>query len=182
MKDNENKSTKTLPRFGVLDAVIILLVIAAVCGIYFRYNIMDMISARRNIKEYNIEIAIDNINHSTIKFIQENDEARFASNNERLGIFIKPNDDGNGVTNNEILPTKPAFELFNRDGHIVQVEYPKDTRVNAVGIIRCNGSYSDNGIFLVNGSVSLSSGEIVQINTDEVTVSVRILNITEAEQ
>ena len=72
---NKNKAKKenTLPRFSVLDAVIIIVVIAAICGIYFRYNIMEMISARRNIKEYTIEFSIDNINSSTSRFIQEND-------------------------------------------------------------------------------------------------------------
>ena len=33
-------SKKRSPRFSVLDAVIILLVIVAVAGVYFRYNII----------------------------------------------------------------------------------------------------------------------------------------------
>ena len=175
-KENINKE-KTLPRFGVLDAVIILLVIAAVCGIYFRYNIMDMIASRRNIKEYNIEFSIDNINASTTRFIQENDEFRFASNNERLGVLIK---DSEGLSNN-VLSVTPASEMFNRNGQIVEVFYPEDTRVDAVGRIKCSGTYSDNGIFLVNGSVSLSSGEVIAVHTDEVTIAIRILGITLAE-
>lgn len=175
-KENINKE-KALPRFGVLDAVIILLVIAAVCGIYFRYNIIDMIDAKRNIKEYDIEISIDNINAATPRFIQENDEVRFASNSERLGVFIK---DPNGMSDN-VLSVTPASELFNRDGKVVEVFYPEDTRVDAIGIIRCKGTYSDNGIFLVNGSVSLSSGEVITVHTDEVTVSLRVLGISLVE-
>lgn len=177
MKNSGNNKEKTLPRFGVLDAVIILLVIAAVCGIYFRYNIMDMIEARRNIKEYTVEFSIDNINASTTRFIHENDEVRFASSNERLGVFIK---DPNGMSDS-VLSITPASEIFNRNGNIVEVFYPEDTRVDAIGRIKCNGTYSDNGIFLVNGSVSLSSGEVIEVHTDEVTVSIKILGIAVVE-
>lgn len=175
-KENNNKE-KALPRFGVLDAVIILLVIAAVCGIYFRYNIMDMIAAKRNIKDYTIEFLIDNINASTTHFIEENDEFRFASSNESLGVLIKDP----ASMSDSVLSVTPASEIFNRDGQIVEVFYPEDTRVDAIGRIKCSGTYSDNGIFLVNGSISLSSGEVVAVHTDEVTVSIRILNITAVE-
>lgn len=178
MKNKENNiKEKALPRFGVLDAVIILLVIAAVCGIYFRYSIMDMIAAKRNIKDYTIEFSIDNINSSTTRFIEENDEFRFASSNERIGTLIKDPDS----MSDSVLRVTPASEIFNRDGQIAEVFYPEDTRVDANGIIKCRGTYSDNGIFLVNGSVSLSSGEVVAVHTDEVTVSIRILSIAAAE-
>ena len=53
-KDKKSTSEKALPRFGVLDAVIIILVIAAICAVYFRYNIMDMISEKRNLKEFTV--------------------------------------------------------------------------------------------------------------------------------
>ena len=42
-----NKQTnqrKRAPRFGVLDAVILLLIVAVVAGIYFRTHIMDWIT------------------------------------------------------------------------------------------------------------------------------------------
>lgn len=172
---NKNSTEKVLPRFGVLDAVIILLVIAAACGIYFRYNIMDMISARKNIKDYSIEFSIDNINASTTRFIKENDEVRFADNNERLGVLVLSKDPN--VISKDILNITPASEIFNKDGEVIEVFYPENTRVNATGRIQCSGTYSENGIFLVNGSTSISSGEVIDIHTDEVTVSIRILDI-----
>ena len=172
-KNNRTKKEKTLPRFSVLDAVIIIIVIAAICGIYFRYNIMEMISARRNIKEYTIEFSIDNINASTTRFIQENDEIRFANDNEHFGTVIK---DSQGISDN-ILSITPAFEIFTENGQAFPVFYPEDTRVNAVGTMRCKGTYSDNGIFLINGSRSISSGENIQVHTDEVTVTICVLSI-----
>ena len=174
---NKKEDEKKLPRFGVLDAVIIILVIAAVCGIYFRYNIMDTIAAKRNIKEYAIEFSIDNINATTTRFIQENDEVRFASDNTRFGTIVK---DSQGNSDN-VLSITPASEIFTDNGQAFQVFYPENTRVNATGVMHCEGAYSDNGIFLVNGSRSLASGEKINVYTDEVTVTLSILSITPVE-
>ena len=46
MKERKKKpeSARKFPKFGILDAVILLLLIAAVVGIYFRYYIMDTIT------------------------------------------------------------------------------------------------------------------------------------------
>ena len=178
MKNKENKTEKgkITPRFGVLDAVIILLVIAAICGIYFRYNMMDTIAARRNIREYKIEFAIDNINFTTTSFLKENDEVRFASSGDTFGNLIK---ESVGMSDS-ILSVTPASEVFVDNGEVIEVFYPEGTRVDAEGTLKCKGTYSDDGIFLVNGNVSIASGEVISVHTDEVTVSMRILSITEA--
>lgn len=175
--ENKNKYGRALPRFGVLDAVIILLVVAAICGIYFRYNIMDAISQKKNIKDYTVEFAIENINSTTTRYIQENDEVRFASNGEVLGSFIK---NANSMSDS-ILSITPASKMFTEQGKVIKVYYPEDTRVDVKGWLRCKGTYSENGIFLVNGSVAVSSGELITVNTDEVTVTLRIVSIAAFE-
>ena len=176
-KEKATKSEKRLPRFGVLDAVIIILVIAAVCGIYFRYSIMDTLDAKRNIQEYVVEFSIDNINATTTRFIQENDEIRFASDNMRFGTLVKSSQ-GNSDT---VLSVTPSSEMFIDNGQAFYVFYPEDTRVNATGVIYCEGAYSDNGIFLVNGSRAIASGEQIKVYTDEVTVTLSVKSITLAE-
>mgnify|MGYP003319049871 CR=1 FL=1 len=40
MRERKKKTPGATPRFGVLDVVIILLIIVAVVGVYFRYNIL----------------------------------------------------------------------------------------------------------------------------------------------
>ncbi len=173
-KENRNDANSPLPKFGVLDAVIIILVVAAICGIYFRYNIMDAISARRNIRDYDIEFSIDNINFTTTGFLNENDQIRFASDGTVLGVLIK---DSDGMSEN-ILSITPASETFSDNGQVIEVYYPEGTRVDVRGTLRCSGTYSDEGIFLVNGSTSLSSGELINVRTDEVSVALRVLSIS----
>ena len=54
-KHQRIKSTervKLVPKFKILDAVIILLIITSVLGIYFRYNVMDTLKQQKDIKEY----------------------------------------------------------------------------------------------------------------------------------
>ena len=45
---------KAIPRFTLIDAVIILVIIVAVVGIYFRHNIVEFFSDTSDMKEYSV--------------------------------------------------------------------------------------------------------------------------------
>ena len=49
---------KNSPHFNVLDALIILLVILIIVGIYFRYNIIDFLKDSQNKEEYAISYTV----------------------------------------------------------------------------------------------------------------------------
>ena len=49
MGNRNTEKEKRTPRFGVLDAVIILLVVCLIAGIYFRSNIIEWFANQRNI-------------------------------------------------------------------------------------------------------------------------------------
>ncbi len=173
MKDKKQKKERRAPRFGVLDAVIILLVILAVTGVYFRYNIIDFISGAKNLQEYTVEYSIEDIRYSTPDFIDINDEVYFASNGESFGKLVAVSENAGA------LSIKPAAEYFtNSKGEIVEVMYPDNqSRVDAQGKLVCSGRYSDDGRFLVNGSTHITSGQYVNVKTEYVTVTIRIENI-----
>ena len=60
-KHQSAKSTervKLVPKFKILDAVIILLIITSVLGIYFRYNVMDTLKNQKDMKEYVISFSV----------------------------------------------------------------------------------------------------------------------------
>ena len=52
-------------RFNAIDAVIILLVILAVLGVYFRYSIIDFLTNDKNNAEYIVTFSIDNVINTT---------------------------------------------------------------------------------------------------------------------
>ena len=66
---NEAAQKRRSPRVSVLDAVIILLVIIAVVGVYFRYNIIGFISGAQNLDDYAISYSIKNIRYTTPSYI-----------------------------------------------------------------------------------------------------------------
>ncbi len=173
MSKNTNK-VKKVPRFSALDVVIILLVIVAVVGIYFRYNIVDMITNAKDLKQYTVAYTIENVRSSTPDYLNVDDEVYFASNGEKLGTLIFASD------NKVVVKSDYASETLRKpDGEIIEVFYPDmDTRVKATGSLNCEGRYSSEGRFLVNGSTHIAMGQYVDVKTEYVTVTIRIDNIT----
>ena len=89
MKTVNETSKKRSPRFSVLDAVIILLVIVAVAGVYFRYNIIGFISGAQNLEDYAISYSIKDIRYTTPNYINVGDEVYFADDGEHFGTLIQ---------------------------------------------------------------------------------------------
>lgn len=176
MKKTDEKEIKTrkIPKFGVLDAVIVLLVIVAVVGVYFRYNIVELISNTKNLGDYTVSFSIENIRYTTPNFVDVGDNVYFASDDEDFGTLI------NVSENMGALNITPASEMFtNSTGEIVEVFYPNsESRIDASGRLSCKGRYSDDGAFLVNGSTYIASGQYVNVKTEFITVTIRIDDIT----
>lgn len=176
MKKNTDNSIKR-PKFGILDAVIILLVIVAVVGIYFRYNIVEILSGTQNLDNYTVTFTINNIRYTTPNYIDVGDDVYFVSDNELFGTLI------NVSENMGALSITPASEYFTTsNGEIVEVFYPNsETRISATGRLNCIGRYSEEGGFLVNGSTYISPGQYIDVRTEYVTVTLYISEINLAE-
>lgn len=177
-KNTTEKSIKS-PRFGVLDFVIILLIVVAVIGVYFRYNIIDFFEETQNIKEYSVSFSIKNIRYTTETFIEIGDKVYFVSNGEEFGTLTNPSENTSKPIN-----SKPSTETFtDSKGEIVEVMYPNsESRIDAQGRMICSGRYSDDGGFLVNGSTFIASGQYVDVRTEYVTVTIRIDDIDPIEK
>ncbi len=178
MKNKKEKKITNAPRFGVLDAVIILLVIVAVVGVYFRYNILDFVSQARDIKDYTVSYSIENIRYTTPNFINVGDKVYFSDNGDDFGELIAVSE------NMGALSITPASEYFTKStGEIVEVLYPdSQSRVDANGRLVCEGRYSDEGGFLVNGSTYIAAGQTVSVKTEYVSLTIRIDDIVALEE
>lgn len=178
IEKNDAERVERAPRFRVLDAVIVLLIVTAVIGIYFRYNILDALTAEKNLKEYTVSFSVDDVRHTTENYLHVNDTVYFDENGEILGTLLTAFENGNRVWS-----TKPTWKFFVDDeGAIQKVDYPNsESRVNAEGRLLCKGSYSEDGGFLVNGSRYLSAGQTIAVYTELVSISITILNIEAVE-
>lgn len=165
---------KKAVRFGILDAFIILLVIAIVVGVFLRFNFSDMITKAQNRKDYAITFSIKNIRHTTDEYFNVGDSVYFESDDELFGTLMTYSD-----LSKFALDKRPSSKVFNENGEIIEVSYPNtETRIDVTGRIKCEGTLSESG-FLLNNSTYIAPGQTINIYTRLVSVTITVLEITE---
>ena len=177
VKDNEKNNGGV--RFRALDIVIIILILAAVAGIYFRYNILDTLTGRLNQKDYIISFEINDIMYSTENYINIGDKVYYNSGSgENVGKLIEASED----SKNALSVRYAKIDIIPEgEKQVYEAYYPKDTRIDASGRMLCSGTYSVAGGFLLNGTDHVSAGDKLAVRTDLVTVEIVITDIALAE-
>ena len=181
-KHQRTKSTervRLVPKFKILDAVIILLVITSVLGIYFRYNVIDTLKNQREMKEYVISFSVDNIRSSTRNYLNVGDAVYYSEDGEAFGELMAYKDGSTVALNLDDY----AWEyLVDKNGNFVQGYYSDSDSMNArimvSGRILCQGLYSEDGGFLVNGTRHIASGQSIQVQTELVTLTLVVKDIS----
>ncbi len=172
---NNSVDRSSRPHFNVLDAVIIIVVIAAIVGVYFRYNILDFLKSESNKKQYVISYSLDDIRYTTPNYINVDDKVYFESNGKLFGTLISESE------NKEALSIRPASkEFIDSNGEVKEVFYPNnESRVTARGRLVCEGYYDEDGGFYIDGNIYVAAGQSIAVCTERVSVTMRILSIDE---
>ena len=165
-------------RFRALDFVIIILVILVVVGVYFRYNILDMLTGNKNLSEYTVSFEIKDIQYKTENYINVGDKVYYYDSGDEIGTIITASTN----SDNALIRT-PAIKSFVPDGgnQAVEVAYPENTRIDASGRIQCKGSFSEESGFLLGGTDSISPGDVISVKTALVTVDIIVTDIVASE-
>ena len=177
-KKEEGKSEKKkFPKIHVLDVVIILLVIAVLAGVYFRYNVFDSIGNLQSQSEVQITFSIKNIKDSSKHYVEIGDNVYFKSDGKEFGTIMESTENSDVA-----LIVTPAWENFIADegkdmGKYISVNYPQGTRVDAEGKIKCSGVITADGTFLLGGSRYISAGQTETICTERATFEITVLSI-----
>ena len=161
------------PHFNVLDAMIIILIIAAVVGIYFRHEIIDLLIDDKNTDEYVVSFSIENVRHTTQSYIHVGDNVYFKSDGELMGSLMS-------ASENELsLDIAPALAYFtNSSGEIKAVRYPDEqSRIDASGRLLCKGNYDENGGFSIDGDTYIAAGQSIEVYTEKVTFVLKVVSI-----
>ena len=172
IKSTEEK-TRRFPKFYVLDVAIIILIVVAVLGIYFRYSIFDMLGNYKNQNEAQIVFSVKNIKETTKTFINIDDEVYFKGNGSTFGTIMS----GEENSNDALVGIVPASATFVENGNLITVSDPSGTRIDANGRIRCKGSFAEDGTFKLHGTEYLSAGQTKVICTESVTLEITIVKI-----
>ena len=176
-ENNQQKSPahsekiRRFPRFGILDLVIILLVVAVIVGLAFRYNLFSTFNKLQNLSECAVTFSVKNIENTTQYYISSGDVVYFKDSGNEFGTIMDSSD-----ASSIPLTITPATETFVKDGETITASYPKDTRIDATGRIKCEGKFSNDGTFLLGGSEYLAAGQTFIVCTEKVTLEITILN------
>lgn len=177
--DSENKKTKKnrrFPKFGVLDAVIILLVIVIVAGIYFRYSFFDTLNSLKNMKECYVTFQTENVTTSTTRELNNGDKVYFQSNGDHFGtIALKSEEVAMAIQE------QPATSTVFKNGQTyANVQYPQgmdDSLIYGIGTIKCSCVIGEDGSYLLDGTTYLAPGQTYTVCTERVTVKITITEI-----
>ena len=174
----EKKDKSNIPHFNAVDAMIIILLVVALVGIYFRYNIIDFLTADKNNDEYAVSFSVDDIRYTTPNYLSIDDKVYFKSTGNIMGNIITESKDNQAVLN--ITPAKKYFT--DSKGDIKEVSYPEqESRVDAKGRLLCLGSYSADSGFCIDGNTYIAPGQYVEVYTEMVTLTLKITDIAPYE-
>ena len=180
-KERKKKQSEdaVAPRFNALDAVIILLILVSIVGIYFRFNVLDLLTERDQ-QEYYVSFSIENIRYTTPNYINIGDSIFLADDGKELGVLVAESEDMANIG----LSITPASELFmNENGVMEEVFYPNsESRVDAKGRMLCRGSYSEDGGLLIGGIHHVSAGQELCVYTELVSVTITVLDVEAVQQ
>lgn len=175
-ENKKPKKNRRFPKFGVLDAVIILLVIVIVAGIYFRYSFFDTLNSLKNMKECYVTFQTDNVTTQTTRALNDGDEVYFKSNGEIFGTIT--------VKSEEVamaIREQPATSTVFKNGQTyANVQYPQgmeDSLIYGIGTIKCNCAISEDGSYLLGGTTYIAPGQTYTLCTERVTVTVTVTDI-----
>ena len=167
------EKVRKFPRFGILDVAIILLIISVIVGLAFRYNTLKTFTTLQSLEEYAVEFSVKNIENSTQNYISSGHVVYFKDSGKTIGTIMESSD-----ASSLPLTISPSTQSFTKEGKVITVQYPKDTRIDAVGRIKAEGKLSDDGTFLLNGSDYLSPGQSFVVCTERVTLQITVMSIT----
>ncbi len=173
----DKSERKNRPHFNAVDAMIIILVIAAIVGVYFRYTIIDFLTSDRNIEDYVVSFSVEDIRYTTPNYVSVGDRVYFESDGELFGTLISESENNKEPLN----ITLASKDFTDSNGNIIEVFYPEETRVNAKGRMLCKGNYSASGGFAIDGSRYIAAGQSVEVYTERVSVTLKITAIEKYE-
>jgi hypothetical protein len=176
MPKQKAEKARKFPKFGVLDAVIILLVVVICAGVYFRYSFFDMLNSSKNLKECYVTFKTDKITTAVSRELEKDDFVYFKSDGSDFGTITTKSE---AIT--IAIQEQPATTTVFKDGKTyADVQYPsgmEDSLISGTGTIKCECSIAENGSFLLNGSSYIAPGQTYTVCTERVTFKITITAI-----
>lgn len=177
MKKEMYNQAKRNSRFNIIDVFIIVLIVAIILGVYFRFNVVEYFDNMGDEKEYVISFSVKDIRATTPEFIKVGDSF-YLEDGELFGKLLSESAESVAALN-----ITPALKHFtDSDGKIVSAYYPNNqTRIDAKGRISCYGYYNDQSGFCLEGTNYFAPGQTVSLHSELVSLNITIISIDALE-
>lgn len=176
----EDKSDKRLSRRGnILDTAIVLLLVAALAAIGYRYFQLHRSAKASEEIRMTMTFDIEYVEMSRLNFISEDDEVFISGTEERIGTVIR-HPEASGLS--PFATHSAHVTLTNTDGTPVTVEVPDASRIDAQGQMDCYGILHDTGVFYLNGTTVISPGQQINVHTELASFTLIVRSLESAEE
>lgn len=164
MKSEEKSAKRFWRRGNILDIILLLLVLAAIVGIIYRYH-EAKVADREPMIEAEVSFSVREVLPGIGETLRAGDTLRMGADNTVFGQLKK-------------IEVTPAMVLAEDDnGQYVVVELPEGTRIDMAGTILCEGRKNENGAFVLNGETVLTPGETFAVYTDKAAFMLTVSGI-----
>lgn len=155
--------TNSKIRFGLLDAVVLIVVIALVLALVFRYT-ADKTLFVYDTEKYTVTVKATGLQYSTVNMLGQ-DSAVYLEDGKQLGAFIH-------------APTVTPMLSYSitSSGDVIAAYYPDNTLVDIVTDIECDLLVND-GMIMTKSGVHIAVGSVIKIHTETVDLTVEITSV-----
>ena len=163
----ENKSAKNVAaparkRGNVLDLLILLILIACILGIGYRYYTLSGQSQARSFTDATVSFEIKGAIFTLPTYVQPGDEIRLENGNV-LGT-VRDNNTADDAT--ALYVSAASVITTDEDGNYIRISYPDSSRVDCLGSMSCRGIFEEDGSFLLDGVTYLTPGSAYRVHTE----------------
>lgn len=165
---NEKKKAKKIA-FNLLDWIIVISLLLAGVGIWFRYGLAEQWQNKKNTVTACISFSISDIKETSFTggyFAEGNAVFNGDAGNNLIGHFAGEDKFG-------YVPAK--YYQHTKTGEVV-IKHSVTDRIDVVGAIISEGVMTENGFFY-GGTTYIAPGQTVLLNTRDIKVSVLITDI-----
>lgn len=165
--EKKERTGGTKLKFGVLDAAIIIIVIALIASVVLRYT-TDNSFFTADSKSYSVTLKISNVRYTTYDMITSG-ESIYLDNGQLLGQ----------ITQASVTPS--VYYASGSDGKMTPVYYPDNTFVDIVTVVSCELINKDGRIVTSKGE-HIGIGVELSLHTESVDMMVEITEIEAAAE
>ena len=168
MKDEKNTTARV--RFNILDAVLILLAILCIVGVWQRNNLQNLFTKNEEMDAYSVSFEIRQLRSTSAALLVKDTELYLEEGGERIVL-------GTLAENASSAAASVYFE--DQNGKIQEAFFPRvdhEYLLDVKGKLNAHG-VEHNGAFLLNGQMHLAVNSTVVVHTETADLEIRITNI-----